>query len=87
MSNIKVSVQDGNNVNLQVTPQPRIDLRIDRGIGGPTGPQGLTGPTGSTGTGLEIDLVVATVQDLPASATVGYTVLVSSNQQIYVWSS
>ena len=51
MSNIKVSVQDGNNVNLQVTPQPRIDLRIDRAISGatgPTGPQG-SGPTGPTG--------------------------------------
>jgi hypothetical protein len=87
MSNIKVSVQDGNNVNLLVTPQPRIDLRIDKGIGGPTGPQGLTGPTGATGTGLEIDLVVPTYADLPASATVGYTVLVSSTQNIYVWSA
>ena len=82
MSNIKVSVQDGNNVNLQVTPQPRIDLVIDRGAAGPIGP---TGPTGSQGSGLEIDLVVATVADLPSTATVGYTVFVSSNQHIYVW--
>lgn len=87
MSNIKVNVIDGNNVNLQVVPQPRIDLRIDRGVLGPTGPQGATGPTGATGTGLQIDLVVPTVEDLPPTATAGYTVLVSSNQHIYVWSA
>jgi hypothetical protein len=87
MSNIKVSVQDGNNVNLQVTPQPRIDLRVDKGGFGPTGPQGATGPQGNAGTGLQIDLVVPTVADLPPTATVGYTVLVQSNQHIYVWSA
>ena len=37
MSNIKVNVLDGNNVNLQVTPQPRIDLRVDRSVAGATG--------------------------------------------------
>lgn len=55
MSNIKVSVQDGNNVQLLVTPQPRIDLIVDKGVYGPTGatgpigPTGVTGPTGNTG--------------------------------------
>ena len=33
MSSIKVALNDGNNVILKVTPQPRIDLRIDRGGG------------------------------------------------------
>ena len=33
MSSVKVAVQDGNNVTLKVTPQPRIDLRIDRSSG------------------------------------------------------
>ena len=47
MSNINVTVQDGNNVILEVTPRPRIDLTIDRGIAGPTGPSG--GPVGPTG--------------------------------------
>jgi len=36
MSSVKVAVQDGNNVTLKVTPQPRIDLRIDRSSGGAT---------------------------------------------------
>ena len=52
MSNIAVTVEDGNNINLQVTPQPRIDLTLDRGAfgpTGPTGPQGLVGPTGPQG--------------------------------------
>lgn len=40
MSNIRATVQDGNNVLLQVTPQPRIDLRIDRSVSGPPGPAG-----------------------------------------------
>lgn len=87
MSNIKVNVIDGNNVNLQVVPQPRIDLTIDRGIAGMTGPTGPTGPQGTAGTGLQIDLVVPTVEDLPPTATVGYTVFVQSNQHIYVWSA
>lgn len=55
MSNIKVVVQDGNNVNLQVTPTPDINVRLDRSVMGPTGPMGPTGsgPTGPTGaTGL-----------------------------------
>ncbi len=50
MSNIKVAVQDGNNVTLQVTPQPRIDLSVDRGAAGPAGSAGPTGPPGAAGT-------------------------------------
>ena len=53
MSNIKVVVQDGNNVNLQVTPTPDVIVRLDRsiaGANGPTGPAGLNGPTGPAGT-------------------------------------
>lgn len=51
MSNIKVVVQDGNNVNLQVTPTPDISVRLDRSVMGPTGPMGPTGsgPTGPAG--------------------------------------
>ena len=54
MSNLKVTVLDGNNVNLEVVPQPRVEARIDRGVAGPTGPMGPagvgpTGPTGATG--------------------------------------
>lgn len=46
MSKIEVQLVDGNNVNLQVTPQPRLDVTIDKGVAGPIGP---TGPTGSPG--------------------------------------
>ena len=49
MSTVKVTVVDGNNVNLQVVPQPRVEARIDRGVVGATGATGPTGPTGSIG--------------------------------------
>ena len=49
MSNIKVVVQDGNNVNLQVTPTPDINVRLDRSVAGATGPTGPTGASGSPG--------------------------------------
>ena len=49
MSTVKVTVIDGNNVNLQVVPQPRVEARIDRGVVGATGATGPTGPTGTTG--------------------------------------
>ena len=67
MSNLKVTVLDGNNVNLEVVPQPRVEARIDRGVSGPTGPSGPIGPTGPQGTGINMKGTVATVNDLPAS--------------------
>lgn len=82
MSNLKVTVLDGNNVNLEVVPQPRIEARIDRGIAGPTGP---IGPTGPQGQGLEITAVVATPEDLPAVGNVGDQYFVQSNGIIYIW--
>jgi len=84
---IGVVVQDANNVTLQITPQPRINLSIDRGVLGPTGPQGLTGPTGSMGQGLEITAVVATPADLPPVGNPGDQILVQSNGHLYVWSA
>ena len=84
---IGVVVQDGNNVTLQITPQPRINLSIDRGVLGPTGPQGLTGATGPQGQGLEITAVVSTPQDLPPVGNPGDQILVQSNGHIYVWSA
>jgi hypothetical protein len=84
MSNIKVSVQDGNNVNLQVTPQPRIDLLIDKGVAGPTGPYGPTGPQGQ---GLEITGSVATVAALPSVGQIGDQYFVQSTQTVYIWSA
>ena len=84
MSNIKVSVQDGNNVNLQVTPQPRIDLLIDKGIAGPAGAQGPTGPQGQ---GLEITGSVATPADLPQTGQIGDQYFVQSTGSVYIWSN
>ena len=40
MANLNVSVIDGNNLNVQVTPTPNQVITIDRGIAGPPGPPG-----------------------------------------------
>ena len=88
MSNLKVTVLDGNNVNLEVVPQPRIEARIDRGVVGPMGPTGSQGPTGPQGTGINMKGTVATVNDLPASGnTVGDGWVVLANGHVYVWSA
>ena len=84
MSNISVLVQDGNNVQLQVTPQPRIDLLVDKGVAGPTGP---IGPTGPQGQGLEITGEVASVEDLPNPGQVGDQYFVQATQSVYIWSN
>ena len=89
MSSIKVSVQDGNNVQLLVTPQPRIDLTIDKGAFGPTGPAGTPGPTGPTGPqgqGLELTGVVPTPSQLPPTGQPGEQYYVQSTNTAYVWS-
>lgn len=49
MSNLTVNVIDGNNVNLEVVPQPRVDVTIDRGVEGPVGPAGAGGALGNFG--------------------------------------
>jgi len=87
MSNISVTVQDGNNVQLQVTPQPRIDLLVDKGVAGPTGATGATGATGPQGQGLEITGEVATVAALPNPGQVGDQFFVQETQSVYVWSA
>lgn len=70
MSKIEVQVVDGNNVNLQVTPQARIDLTIDKGAQGPQGPQGIQGPPGPTG---------ATGAGVAAGGTTGQALVKTSN--------
>ncbi len=40
MANLKVTVQDGNNLNVQVTPLPQQKIEISRGLVGPAGPSG-----------------------------------------------
>jgi hypothetical protein len=84
MSNIKVNVIDGNNVNLQVIPQPRIDLVVDKGVAGPTGPYGPTGPQGN---GLELTGSVNTPEDLPPTGQPGDQYFVQSTGSVYIWSN
>jgi hypothetical protein len=83
MSNISVNVQDGNNVQLLVTPQPRIDLLVDKGVAGPTGPYGPTGPQGQ---GLELSGSVTSVEDLPNPGQPGDQYFVQATQSVYIWS-
>lgn len=40
MANLNVRVQDGNNINVQVTPVAQQKIEISRGLVGPTGPAG-----------------------------------------------
>ena len=84
MSNISVAVQDGNNVQLLVTPQPRIDLLVDKGVAGPTGPYGPTGPQGQ---GLELTGSVSTPADLPSTGQPGDQYFVQSTGTVYIWSN
>jgi hypothetical protein len=85
MSSIKVQVQDANNITLLVTPQPRINVVIDRGASGPQGPMG---PTGPQGTGLIFLGTVATVNDLPQTGNQqGDAYVVQSNGHVYAWNN
>lgn len=84
MSNISVTVQDGNNVQLLVTPQPRIDLLVDKGVAGPTGPLGPTGPIGQ---GLELTGAVNSPADLPPTGQPGDQYFVESTGTVYIWSN
>jgi hypothetical protein len=43
MANINVNVQDGNNINLQVTPTPRQVVQINRGVQGASGNNDIGG--------------------------------------------
>lgn len=88
MSGLKVTVLDGNNVKLEVVPQPRVEAKIDRGAVGPAGLPGPTGPTGPQGTGINMKGTVPTIADLPATGNVngdGYVVLADGH--VYVWSA
>lgn len=40
MANLTVNVEDGNNLNVQVTPVPRQTIQVARGVQGPPGPPG-----------------------------------------------
>jgi hypothetical protein len=60
-------------------------------VEGPTGSQGIVGPTGATGpegpqgTSLTVVGSVATVGDLPVSATVNDAYVVNATGELYVW--
>jgi len=44
MSQMTVSTVQGNDITINVTPVPRTEIRIDRGVAGPPGPTGPAGP-------------------------------------------
>ncbi|MGI9143092.1 MAG: hypothetical protein ACR2IJ_07855 [Fluviibacter sp.] len=47
--NVQLLVDGNRNVSLEVVPQPRLEVLVDRAVSGPTGPEGPVGPTGPTG--------------------------------------
>lgn len=40
MATLNVTIQDANQLNVQVTPTPRQTIQINRGVQGPPGPPG-----------------------------------------------
>jgi len=42
-NNITANISNGNNINLQVTPQARQVVNISRGVAGPPGPNAIGG--------------------------------------------
>lgn len=72
---------------IKVQPASNVTVVVDRGIGGPTGPQGATGPTGAQGQGIAITGTAATPADLPATGNPGDAILVTSTNTLYVWSN
>lgn len=48
--NVQLLIDSNRNVSLEVVPQPRTEVLIDKGVGGPTGPIGPMGPTGAPST-------------------------------------
>lgn len=88
MTSALVNGVGGSNISLEVVPQPRVVVTIDRGVAGPQGPTGPLGPTGPQGTGINMKGTVATVNDLPATGnTVGDGYVVLANGHVYVWSA
>ena len=43
MANMTVSTSSGNDVTVQVTPTPRQNIEISRGLQGPSGPNAIGG--------------------------------------------
>ena len=43
MATLNVTVEDGNNLNVQVTPQATQTIQINRGVAGPPGPNAIGG--------------------------------------------
>ena len=66
-------------------PQGEIGPQGATGPAGPQGPQGPQGPAGQDGTGVQIIGTVATVNDLPASASPGDLYIVQADGNGYVW--
>ena len=63
-----------------------IDLVALTELQGPTGQQGDTGETGPQGAGLSYQGAVATVGDLPTTSTQGYAYLVTSTNDLWIYS-
>jgi len=64
MANISVSVTDGNNIAVAVTPLPTQLITIDRGVSGAVGP---TGPTGAPGSVQSVGLSAPSVFNVSGS--------------------
>lgn len=47
--NVQLLVDGNRNVSLEVIPQPRTEVLVDKGVSGPTGPMGPTGSPGFVG--------------------------------------
>jgi hypothetical protein len=50
-NNITAAIQSGSEINVQVTPQARQVINLNRGVAGPAGPPGPVGPSGNSNIG------------------------------------
>jgi hypothetical protein len=48
--NVQLLVDNNRGINLEVVPQPRIDVLVDKAVAGPQGPEGPQGPQGNAAT-------------------------------------
>jgi len=72
MSKVVIISPANQGVNLEIVPQPRTNVLVDKGATGPQGPQGPTGPQGPQGSGAGVAAGGTTGQALVKTSNADY---------------